>query len=53
MKWSGRRLKVAYTIGAILWIFCGAGIVILPSNLNQYMYLLSVIIGVANALMTV
>ncbi|KAK1260001.1 hypothetical protein QJS04_geneDACA010138 [Acorus gramineus] len=53
IKWTGWRLKVFFTAGAVLWIFSGAGIFILPSNLHNFMYLLSVTTGVANALMTV
>ncbi|XP_010243429.1 PREDICTED: major facilitator superfamily domain-containing protein 12-like isoform X2 [Nelumbo nucifera] len=53
MKWTGQRIKAFFTAGGILWIFSGAGIFLLPSSLHNLMYLLSVIIGVANALMTV
>eukprot|EP00262_Sarcandra_glabra_P014041 TRINITY_DN4014_c0_g1_i1.p1 TRINITY_DN4014_c0_g1~~TRINITY_DN4014_c0_g1_i1.p1 ORF type:complete len:460 (+),score=57.93 TRINITY_DN4014_c0_g1_i1:144-1523(+) len=53
INWTGRRLKSFYTAGACLWIFSGAGILILPSKMNSFMYLLSITIGVANALMTV
>uniref|UniRef100_A0A1D1Z2Z1 Major facilitator superfamily domain-containing protein 12 n=1 Tax=Anthurium amnicola TaxID=1678845 RepID=A0A1D1Z2Z1_9ARAE len=53
IKWNGWRLKVFYTIGAILWIFSGSGIFILPSKIHNFMYLLSITTGVANALMTV
>ncbi|KAF3452650.1 hypothetical protein FNV43_RR03083 [Rhamnella rubrinervis] len=51
--WTGQRLKVYFTVGGILWIFCGAGIIILPWHLSGFMYILSMFIGVANALMTV
>ncbi|KAK6933677.1 hypothetical protein RJ641_036571 [Dillenia turbinata] len=51
--WTGQRLKVCYTAGGICWIFCGAGVLFLPSNMSAIMYLLSVVIGIANALMTV
>lgn len=53
MAWTGQRLKVFYSAGGILWIFCGGGILLLPRNMNAFMYLLSIIIGIANALMTV
>ncbi|CAA6659055.1 unnamed protein product [Spirodela intermedia] len=53
MKWNGWRLKFFYTIGAILWIFSGAGIFFLPSKIHNFMYLLSITTGIANALMTV
>ncbi|XP_048323207.1 uncharacterized protein LOC107434079 isoform X2 [Ziziphus jujuba] len=53
ISWTGQRLKAYYTAGGILWIFCGAGILILPRNLSGFMYIVSIFIGVANALMTV
>ncbi|KAI3977906.1 hypothetical protein MKX01_036746 [Papaver californicum] len=53
MKWTSSRLKACFTAGSIMWILSGAGIIILPSSLHGFIYLLSVIIGVANALMTV
>ncbi|XP_077210353.1 uncharacterized protein LOC143845835 [Tasmannia lanceolata] len=53
IKWTGKRLKGFFTAGATLWIFSGAGILILPSNMHGFIYLLAVMIGVANALMTV
>ncbi|XP_020256612.1 major facilitator superfamily domain-containing protein 12-like [Asparagus officinalis] len=53
MRWSGWRLKIFFTAGAIVWIFCGVGIFILPSNMHNLMYILSVAIGIANALMMV
>lgn len=51
--WSGQRLKAFYSAGGILWIICGAGILFLPRNMNAFMYILSIIIGIANALMMV
>ncbi|XP_078429923.1 uncharacterized protein LOC144701963 isoform X2 [Wolffia australiana] len=51
--WNGRRLKFLYTLGALLWILSGVGIFLLPSKLHNFMLLLSIAIGVANALMTV
>jgi hypothetical protein len=53
MIWSSWRIKSFFTIGAVLWVFSGAGIFILPSTLQYIMYALSVLIGAANALMTV
>ncbi|KAG0484080.1 hypothetical protein HPP92_012164 [Vanilla planifolia] len=53
MSWTGSRLKTFFTIGAILWIFSGSGILFLPSRLRDIMYLLSITIGIANALMMV
>ncbi|XP_057981881.1 uncharacterized protein LOC131167094 isoform X2 [Malania oleifera] len=53
ISWNGQRLKAFYSTGGILWIFCGAGILLLPRNLSGFMYILSVVIGIANALMTV
>ncbi|KAJ0966271.1 hypothetical protein J5N97_027409 [Dioscorea zingiberensis] len=53
IRWSGWRLKAFFTAGAIFWIVSGSGIFILPSNMHNWMYLISVTIGIANALMTV
>ncbi|XP_010257578.1 PREDICTED: major facilitator superfamily domain-containing protein 12-like isoform X2 [Nelumbo nucifera] len=53
ITWTGQRLKAFFTAGGVLWIFSGAGILFLPSTMQNLMYLLSVAIGVANALMTV
>ncbi|WOL04223.1 hypothetical protein Cni_G12944 [Canna indica] len=53
MRWSGWRLKAFFTAGAILWIFSGAGVFILPGRMHNLMYILSIAIGIANALMTV
>ncbi|KAF3322051.1 major facilitator superfamily domain-containing protein 12-like protein [Carex littledalei] len=53
MRWSSWRIKSFFTIGAVLWIFSGVGVFILPSALKYFIYALSVTIGVANALMTV
>lgn len=53
MRWTGWRLKSFFTAGAVLWMLSGAGILILQSNMHNYMYILSITIGVANALMTV
>ncbi|KAJ7949075.1 Major facilitator superfamily domain-containing protein 12 [Quillaja saponaria] len=53
MSWTGQRVKAYYSAGAILWIFCGAGILILPRNMSAIMYAMSIFIGLANALMMV
>ncbi|PIA53863.1 hypothetical protein AQUCO_00900448v1 [Aquilegia coerulea] len=53
MTWTGQRLKIFFTAGSVLWIFSGAGILILPKSMHNIMYLISIAIGVANALMTV
>ncbi|TXG49016.1 hypothetical protein EZV62_024891 [Acer yangbiense] len=53
MAWTGQRLKAYYTAGGILWIFCGAAILILPRTMSAYMYVISIFIGIANALMMV
>ncbi|KAF8380062.1 hypothetical protein HHK36_027532 [Tetracentron sinense] len=53
ITWTGQCLKAFYTAGGILWIFFGAGILFLPSSMHALMYLLSITIGVANALMVV
>jgi hypothetical protein len=53
MSWTGQRLKAYYSAGGILWVFCGAGILFLPRNMSAFMYVISVLIGIANALMTV
>lgn len=53
LKWTGSRLKAFFTVGAILWMFSGAAIYLLPSNMWSYIYLISVVIGVGNALIMV
>ncbi|CAL1408374.1 unnamed protein product [Linum trigynum] len=53
VSWTGQRLKAYFSIGGILWVFCGASIILLPSNMKVYMYVISAFIGVANALMMV
>nr|CAB3458424.1 unnamed protein product [Digitaria exilis] len=52
-RWSSWRLKLYFSAGAVLWILSGLGIVLLPSRLHNVMYAISIIIGAANALMTV
>ncbi|CAH9085490.1 unnamed protein product [Cuscuta epithymum] len=53
LTWTSQRIKVFYSVGGLLWIFSGIGILLLPRNMNAIMYILSVVIGVANALMMV
>ncbi|CAK7331718.1 unnamed protein product [Dovyalis caffra] len=53
MSWTGQRLKACYSAGGILWVFCGASILFLPRSMRAFMYVISVVIGIANALMTV
>ena len=53
IKWTGWRLKTFFTAGAVLWMISGVGIFVLPSKMHNYMYFLSVIVGISNALMTV
>ncbi|CAN6199574.1 unnamed protein product [Urochloa humidicola] len=52
-RWSSWRLKLYFSAGAVLWILSGLGIVLLPSRLHNVMYAISIVIGAANALMTV
>ncbi|XP_042027298.1 major facilitator superfamily domain-containing protein 12-like [Salvia splendens] len=53
MAWSSHRLKVAYSAGGLLWMISGVVVLFLPSSMKYFMYLISVVIGVANALMMV
>ncbi|XP_050216975.1 uncharacterized protein LOC126667889 isoform X2 [Mercurialis annua] len=53
ISWTGQRLKAYYSAGGILWMFCGASIVLLPSNMSGFMYIISIFIGIANALTAV
>ncbi|KAF3682775.1 putative major facilitator superfamily domain-containing protein 12-like, partial [Capsicum annuum] len=53
LKWSGERLKAFFSAGGLLWLFCGTSVIFLPINMNAFMYVLSVLIGIANALMMV
>ncbi|VVA20346.1 PREDICTED: major facilitator superfamily [Prunus dulcis] len=53
ISWTGQCLKACYSAGAIVWIFCGAGILFLPGSMSALMYIISVSIGIANALMMV
>ncbi|WVZ66474.1 hypothetical protein U9M48_015685 [Paspalum notatum var. saurae] len=52
-RWSSWRLKLYFSAGAVLWILSGVGIVLLPSRMHNLMYAISIVIGAANALMTV
>ncbi|RWW75933.1 hypothetical protein BHE74_00015996 [Ensete ventricosum] len=52
IRWSGWRLKAFFNAGAILWMFSGAGVSVLPDSMHNLMYILSIAIGAANALMT-
>ncbi|KAJ4843550.1 hypothetical protein Tsubulata_007968 [Turnera subulata] len=53
ISWTGQRLKAYYSAGGLLWVFCGAGILLLPKSMNAFMYVMSLAIGIANALMVV
>ncbi|XP_009782044.1 uncharacterized protein [Nicotiana sylvestris] len=53
ITWTSQRLKGFYTAGGLLWVLCGTGILLLPRNMNVLMYILSVLIGIANALIMV
>ncbi|XP_055806739.1 uncharacterized protein LOC129875490 isoform X2 [Solanum dulcamara] len=53
LKWSGERLKAFFSAGGLLWLFCGAAVIFLPINMNAFMYVLSILIGIGNALMMV
>ncbi|KAE8672154.1 hypothetical protein F3Y22_tig00111851pilonHSYRG00109 [Hibiscus syriacus] len=53
IAWNEKRLKAYYTVGGILWIFCGIAIVLLPQSMSLFVYAISIFIGIANALMTV
>ncbi|XP_031487575.1 uncharacterized protein LOC116255753 [Nymphaea colorata] len=51
--WNGHRLKWFFTLGALLWTLSGIAFFFLPKWMHNVMYLLAVVIGIANALMTV
>ncbi|KAK7323890.1 hypothetical protein VNO77_27390 [Canavalia gladiata] len=53
IAWTGPQLKAYYCVGCILWILCGAVILLLNTNMSYAMYITSVFIGIANALMMV
>ncbi|GFQ07767.1 major facilitator superfamily domain-containing protein 12 [Phtheirospermum japonicum] len=53
ITWSGWRLKAFYSAGGLLWMLSGSAILFLPSSMKAFMYILSIVIGVANALMMV
>lgn len=52
-RWNGPRLKAFFIAGAIIWIISGGGMFVLPSNLHNLMYIISIAVGIANALMLV
>lgn len=51
--WTGARIKLYFSLGSTLWMISGAIIYILSSSTQNFVFALSVIIGVANALMIV
>lgn len=53
IKWNSRRLKSLLTIGATLWVISGVAVFVLPSEMSNLMYPLSMVIGAANALVMV
>lgn len=53
IAWTGKLLKAYFSAGSILWIFCGAVIMLLTDRMSYAMYIVSVFIGIANALMMV
>ncbi|KAL6493904.1 hypothetical protein OROGR_031813 [Orobanche gracilis] len=53
ITWNGWRLKAFYSVGGLLWIISGGVILFLPSSMRPFMYILSIVIGVANALIMV
>ncbi|GAB2300487.1 hypothetical protein Dimus_034532 [Dionaea muscipula] len=53
ITWTSHRLKTVYSAGGALWIFCGVGFLLLPQSFKVFMYFLSFLVGIANALITV
>ncbi|PNY11931.1 major facilitator superfamily domain-containing protein 12-like [Trifolium pratense] len=53
IAWNSKLLKAYFSTGCILWIFCGAVIMLLTKHMSYAMYIVSVFIGIANALMMV
>ncbi|CAN1152993.1 Major facilitator superfamily domain-containing protein 12 [Linum perenne] len=53
VSWTGRLLKAYFSVGGILWVLCGATIILLPCRMGVLMYIISAFIGIANALMMV
>ncbi|KAI5058941.1 hypothetical protein GOP47_0025260 [Adiantum capillus-veneris] len=51
--WTGNRIKFYFSLGSSLWMVSGALIYLLTVSTRNFVFPLSVIIGVANALMTV
>lgn len=52
-SWTGNRIKFYFSVGSTLWMISGALIYLLSVSTRNYVFILSAIIGVANALMTV
>ncbi|XP_015072207.1 major facilitator superfamily domain-containing protein 12-like [Solanum pennellii] len=53
LEWNNHRLKAIFSAGGLLWLFCSAVVLSLPINMNVFMYILSVVIGIANAFLMV
>ncbi|CAN4110438.1 unnamed protein product [Withania somnifera] len=53
IEWTSHRLKAIFSVGGLLWLVCGTVVLSLPINMNGFMYILSVVIGIANAFMMV
>ncbi|XP_009142254.1 major facilitator superfamily domain-containing protein 12 [Brassica rapa] len=53
IPWNGKGLKAYYCAGGIIWMFCGVSVLFLPRSINSFMYAISVLIGIANALILV
>ncbi|XP_024992326.1 major facilitator superfamily domain-containing protein 12-like isoform X1 [Cynara cardunculus var. scolymus] len=53
LTWTGQRLKAFFSVGGVLWILCGSAIFFMPRSMKDVMYFLSLLIGIANALITV
>ncbi|KAK1552656.1 hypothetical protein Q3G72_020981 [Acer saccharum] len=53
LAWTGKRLKAYYSVGGILWIICGAAVIILPRSMGAFMYVIAVVMGIATALIMV
>lgn len=53
IAWTGPRLKAYYSAGGILWMLCGLVVLLLPRHMSYAMYIASVFMGIANALIMV
>ncbi|KAK4285585.1 hypothetical protein QN277_002265 [Acacia crassicarpa] len=53
IAWTGPRLKAYFSAGGILWTLCGVMVLLLPRHMSYVMYIASVFIGIANALIMV